>query len=48
VTQTNELLLKAAEYKAKAAATSDPILVKGYKSLEKEFLSKAGKPVDQD
>jgi len=48
VTQTNELLLKAAEYKAKAAATSDPILIKGYKSLEKEFLSKAGKPVDQD
>ena len=48
VTQTNELLLKAAEYKAKAIATSDPILIKGYKSLEKEFLSKAGKPVDQD
>lgn len=48
VTQTNELLLKAAEYKAKALATSDPILVKGYKALEKEFLSKAGKPVDQD
>jgi len=48
VTQTNELLLKAAEYKAKALATSDPILVKGYKSLEKEYLAKAGKPVDQD
>ena len=48
VTQTNELLLKASEYRAKAAATSDPILVKGYKALEKEFLSKAGKPVDQD
>ena len=48
VTQTNELMLKAAEYRSKAAATSDPILVKGYKALEKEFLSKAGKPDDQD
>jgi hypothetical protein len=48
VTQTNELMLKAAEYRAKAAATSDPILVKGYKALEKEFLSKAGKSDDQD
>ena len=48
VTQTNELMLKAAEYRSKAAATSDPILVKGYKALEKEYLSKAGKPDDQD
>ena len=48
VTQTNELVLKAAEYRAKAAATSDPILVKGYKALEKEFLSKAGNSDDQD
>ena len=42
VTQENELLLKATEYRVKAAATSDPILVKGYKALEKEYLSKAG------
>ena len=48
VTQTNELMLKAAEYRSKAAATSDPILVKGYKALEKEFLSKAGNSDDQD
>ena len=48
VTQTNELMLKAAEYRSKAAATSDPILIKGYKALEKEFLSKAGKSDDQD
>ena len=48
VTQTSELMLKAAEYRSKAAATSDPILVKGYKALEKEFLSKAGKSDDQD
>ena len=41
-------MLKAAEYRSKAAATSDPILVKGYKALEKEFLSKAGKSDDQD
>ena len=48
VTQTNELLLKASEYRAKAQATSDPILVKGYKALEKEFLSKAGTPDEQE
>ena len=44
VTDTNELLLKAAEYRLKAAATSDQILAKGYKQLEKEYLSKAGTP----
>jgi len=42
VTDSNELLIKAAEYRLKAQATSDPILAKGYKALEKEFLSKAG------
>ena len=42
VTDTNELLLKAAEYRLKASATSDQILAKGYKALEKEYLSKAG------
>jgi hypothetical protein len=42
VTTENELLTKATEYRVKAAATSDPILVKGYKALEKEYLSKAG------
>ena len=41
VTDTNELLLKAAEYRQKAAATSDSILAKGYKALEKEYLAKA-------
>ena len=41
VTDTNELLIKATEYRLKAAATSDPILAKGYKALEKEYLSKA-------
>ena len=39
---SNELLIKAAEYRLKASATSDPILAKGYKQLEKEYLSKAG------
>jgi hypothetical protein len=44
VTDTNELLLKAAEYRLKAAATSDQILAKGYKALEKEYLEKAETP----
>jgi len=47
VTDTNELLIKAAEYRLKAAATSDPILAKGYKALEKEYLSKAGTPSEE-
>ena len=42
VNNSNELLIKAAEYRLKASATSDPILAKGYKALEKEYLSKAG------
>ena len=41
VNDSNELLIKAAEYRLKAQATSDPILAKGYKALEKEYLSKA-------
>ena len=44
VTDTNELLIKATEYRLKAAATLDPILAKGYKALEKEYLSKASTP----
>jgi hypothetical protein len=50
VTDTNELLLKAAEYRQKAAATSDSILAKGYKALEKEYMAKAtpAKPVTTD
>ena len=49
VTTNNELLTKATEYRVKAAATSDPILVKGYKALEKEYLSKAGQlTADED
>lgn len=37
----NELLAKAAHYKAKAAATSDPVLAKGYRDLAKDFANKA-------
>jgi hypothetical protein len=50
VTDTNELLLKAAEYRQKALATSDQILAKGYKALEKEYMAKAtpAKPVTTD
>ena len=48
VTDNNELLIKAAEYRLKASATSDPILAKGYKALEKEYLEKSGKVVSKD
>jgi hypothetical protein len=41
VKTTNDLLTKAAIYKAKANATTDPTLAKGYKSLAEEFLNKA-------
>ena len=37
----NELLAKAAYYKAKAAATTDTILAKGYRDLAKDFADKA-------
>jgi hypothetical protein len=38
---SNDLLVKAATYKAKADATTDPDLAKGYKALYQEFLGKA-------
>jgi hypothetical protein len=41
VKTTNDLLTKAAIYKAKANATTDPTLAKGYKTLADEFLAKA-------
>jgi hypothetical protein len=37
---SNDLLVKAATYKAKADASTDPDLVKGYKALYQEFLDK--------
>ena len=40
---TNELLATAIDYRLKAAATTDPTLVKGYKALEAEYLEKASK-----
>jgi hypothetical protein len=40
-TKTNDNLTKAAIYKAKANATTDPVLAKGYKVLAEEFYSKA-------
>lgn len=42
--QSNEYLVKAATYKAKADATTDPVLAEGYMSLYKEFSAKAEKP----
>lgn len=38
---SNDLLVKAAAYKAKAQATTDPTLAKGYEALAREFLGKA-------
>jgi hypothetical protein len=40
-TKINDNLTKAAIYKAKANATTDPVLAKGYKQLAEEFFSKA-------
>ena len=40
VKATSDLLTKAAVYRAKAQATTDPVLAKGYKQLAEEFLSK--------
>lgn len=37
----NDLLVKAATYKAKAEASTDPLLSKGYRDLANEFLAKA-------
>ena len=39
--QTNELLVKAAEYSVKAANTTDPDLAKGYAELAKSFYAKS-------
>ena len=38
---SNDLLTKAAAFNAKAQATTDPTLAKGYTALAKEFLAKA-------
>lgn len=40
--QSNEYLVKALTYKAKAENTTDPVLAKGYKALYEEFSAKAG------
>jgi hypothetical protein len=37
----NDLLVKASSYKAKADATTDPVLAKGYRELANDFLAKA-------
>lgn len=38
---TNDLLVKAATYKAKADATTDPDLMKGYKLLSQKYFAEA-------
>jgi hypothetical protein len=40
---SSDLLIKAATYKAKAAATTDPTLAKGYKLLADKFIAEADK-----
>ena len=37
----NDLISKAATYKAKANATTDPLLAKGYNALAEKFYSEA-------
>ena len=44
--QSNEYLVKAATYKAKADATTDATLRKGYMALYAEFSAKAGTPAE--
>ena len=41
---SNDLKTKANVYLAKANASTDPLLAKGYKELAKEFLAKANNP----
>jgi len=45
---SNDLLVKAATYKAKADASTDPDLVKGYKALYAEFLAKHAASTDSN
>jgi hypothetical protein len=45
--QSNEYLIKASTYKAKADATTDAVLRKGYMALYAEFSAKAGTPVEE-
>ena len=44
----NDALVKAATYKAKADATTDPVLAKGYRALHAEFLAKATTPKSEN
>lgn len=42
----NDNLVKAATYRAKAAAATDPILAKGYRTLAEEFEAKSVTPAE--
>jgi hypothetical protein len=46
--QSNEYLVKASTYKAKAEATTDSVLAKGYMALYAEFSAKGGLPISDD
>jgi len=41
LSEVNDNLTKAAGYMAKANATTDPVLAKGFKQLANEFYAKA-------
>lgn len=47
VKATSDLLTKAAVYKAKAQATTDPTLAKGYKQLADEYISEYDKTLNK-
>lgn len=45
--QSNDLIAKAATYKAKANATTDPILAKGYRALADKFYAEASETLNK-
>jgi len=42
-TPTNDLLVKAAQYSAKAASTTDSVLAKGYREIANDLIAEANK-----
>lgn len=45
--QSNDLIAKAATYKAKANATTDPILAKGYRALADKYYAEANETLNK-
>ena len=44
--EKNDFALLAAQYNAKAAATSDPLLSKGYREMADDFIAKSTQPAE--